>query len=235
MESRRVKRTGLIILTLVIGLAVGALLVASLRVTSLFDRGSDPESIAAASLQSMREQARLTPFVARFVTVVTSTQTRFGLEAEKTLIMPGTVRYELDLAQLEQDDLEWDPTTSTLAVTLPPIEISGPDIDLNEVQEYSGGGVLMALTDAEETLEAANRRRGRQSLLEQARGPVPMRMAREAAREAVERSFVMPLRAAGIEARVVAEFAPEAGADDPSRLDRSRRVEDVLREKQAGR
>lgn len=228
-------RRAWVIGALVVGLALGALLVASLRMANLFEEGPDPESIAAASLQSMREQAKLTPFVARFVTVVTSTQRRFGLEAQKTLIMPGTVRYELDLARIGQDDLAWDPATSTLTVTLPPIEISGPDIDLSEVQEYSGGGVLMALTDAEQALETANRRRGRESLLEQARSPAPMRMARDAAREAVERSFALPLRAAGIEARVVAEFAPEAGSQDPSRMDRSRRVEDVLGGKQAER
>ena len=234
MESRRVKRAWLIV-ALALGLLLGAVLAASLRVTSLFDEGPDPESIAAASLQSMREQAKLTPFVARFVTVVTSTQRRFGLEAQKTLIMPGTVRYELDLAEIEEDDLEWDPAASTLTVTLPPIEISDPDIDLTQVQEYSGGGVLMALTDAEQTLDMANRRRGQQSLLQQAKAPAPMRLARNAAKQAVERSFAMPLRAAGIEARVVAEFADEAGIDDPSFLDRSRRVEDVLKERQAER
>ena len=47
-----------------------------------------------------------------------------------------------------------------------------------------------------------------------------MRLAREAARDAVERSFAMPLQAAGIaDVRVVARFADEAG--DPSYLDTS--------------
>jgi hypothetical protein len=40
----------------------------------------------------------------------------------------------------------------------------------------------------------------------------------------------MPMRAAGIDARVVARF-PEEGTRNPSQLDRSRRVEDVLRER----
>jgi len=34
------------------------------------------------------------PLAARFVVVVTSTQSRFGLTARKTLIMPSTVRYD---------------------------------------------------------------------------------------------------------------------------------------------
>ena len=234
MEPRRVKRAGIIV-ALVVGLIVGALVMGVARVSTLFDRGPDAETIASASLQSVREQARLTPFVARFVTVVTSTQSRFGLQAQKTLIMPGTVRYELDLARMDEQDLDWNAASSTLTVTLPPIEISGPEIDLTEVQEYSGGGVLMALSDAEQTLDMANRRRGQQSLLKQAKAPTPMRLARNAAKQAVERSFAMPLRAAGIEAKVVAQYADEAGSRDPSYLDRSRRVEDVLGEKQAER
>ena len=235
MEPRGLKNRGAAIVALVAGLLLGALAVGGIRLGGFLDRGPDAESIASASLQSVREQARLTPFVARFVTVVTSTQTRLGLQAKKTLIMPGTVRYELDLARLDEDDLEWNAASSTLTVTLPPIEISGPDIDLTEVQEYSGGGVLMALTDAEATLDMANRRRGQQSLLKQAKAPAPMRLARNAAKQAVERSFAMPLRAAGIEAKVLAEFADEKGTKDPSRLDRSRRVEDVLKERQAER
>lgn len=234
MEPRRLKRAGIIV-ALVVGLIVGALFMGVARVSTLFDREPDAETIASASLQSVREQARLTPFVARFVTVVTSTQSRFGLQAQKTLIMPGTVRYELDLARMDEQDLDWNAADSTLTVTLPPIEISGPEIDLTEVQEYSGGGVLMALSDAEQTLDIANRRRGQQSLLQQAKAPAPMRLARNAAKQAVERSFAMPLRAAGIEAEVVAQFADEAGSRDPSYLDRSRRVEDVLGEKQAER
>ena len=50
---------------------------------------------------------------------------------------------------------------------------------------------------------------------------VPMKLARQAARAAVERSFAMPLVAAGFkDAKVVARFATE-GTQDPSYIDRS--------------
>src|SRR3546814_14478946 len=93
----------------------------------------------------------------------------------------------------------------------------------------------MARRKAEQTLEMANRRRGQQGRLEQAKAPVTRRMARGAAKAGVERSFAMPLRAAGGEATVVTQFADEAGSRDPSQMDRSRRVEDVLGERQAER
>ncbi len=225
------RRLALILPALTVGLILGALLVGAIKVGNWLG-GPEPETIAASSLQSMREQARLTAFEARYVAVVTSSQSRFGLTAQKTLIMPGTIRYEVDLARLNERDMAWDEGSKTLAISLPPLEISPPSIDMGEVREYGGSGVLTALTDAEKALDASNRRAGQAELVRQARQPVPMRLAREAARRAVERSFAMPLAAAGLEARVTVRFRDE-GAGDPSQLDRSRRVEDVLREKQA--
>lgn len=210
----------------VVALLVGLYLIARSVAGSWFD-APEPESIAQASLQSMREQARLNVFAARYVAVVTSSQQRFGLRAQKTLIMPGDVRYELDLARLREQDLRWDAATRTLNVTLPPIEVSQPQIDLNAIQEYSGGGLLLRLTDAERALDQANRQSGQRSLVEQARQPMPMRLARDAAKRAVARSFALPLRAAGVEANVAVRFADEPeGAREY--IDRSRTINEVL-------
>ena len=214
-------------------LLLAAILFALSRIDDWFE-GPDPESIATASLQSMREQARLTTLSGRYVAVVTSTQRRFGLSTRKTLIMPGTVRYEVDLARLQQGDVSWDEGTKTLKVSLPPIQVSRPEIDLAQIQEYGSDGLLGALTDAEERVAAANRSAAQQELMRQAHQPLPMRLARESAKKVVARSFAMPLRAAGIEANVEVRFAGEPSSE-PSYLDRSRRVEDVLKEKQGGR
>jgi hypothetical protein len=164
MRDTSARKPSLLVAALATGLIAGALLMGSLRLSSLFGSGPDPETVATASLQSMREQARLTPFAARFVAVVTSTQSRFGLNARKTLIMPGMVRYEIDLATLQQRDLAWDEAAKKLSVSLPPLEVSRPEINLNELQEYDSGGVLMALTSAEDRIDAANRQRGRAPL-----------------------------------------------------------------------
>jgi hypothetical protein len=232
MANRRVG-VGLLVGALVLGLVVGALVTGIARIGNLFGGGPDPETIAAASLQSIREQNRLTPFAARYVAVVTSSQSRFGLRAQKTLIMPGTVRYEVDLGKLQQRDVRWNEQAKTLTITLPPLEITRPNVDLNELREYGEGGVLMALTSAEDRLDAANRARGQQELVRQARQALPMQLARDAAKRAVARSFAMPLRAAGVEANVEVRFAGE-GAQQPSYLDRSRRIDDVLKQRQAG-
>lgn len=189
-----------------------------------------PETIVSASLEGLRAQNRLSAFVARYVAVVTSTQRRFGLEARKTLIMPGLVRYEVDLGRLTPSDVQWDAAARELRVTLPPVELDGPQIDLTALREYDGGGLLMRVSDAGKALDAANRRAGQAELIRQAREPVPMDLARDATRRAVARSFALPLRAAGLEAKVRVRFAGEPGYpdDDGGQLDRSRPLGEVL-------
>jgi len=212
----------LIVASVVAALVIGVLLgMASGIADSLF--GPNPKTIASASLESMRAQNRLTVFAARYVSVVSSQQQRLGglVSSERTLILPGDVRYELDLSKLQNGDVSWDGSAHKLTVKLPEIEIAGPDVDLNTVKEYGGGGVLSALTNADQQLDATNRARAVSDLRKQAQGQVPMQLARQAARDAVERSFAMPLVAAGFkDAKVVARF-PTDGTDDPSYLDLS--------------
>jgi hypothetical protein len=172
-----------------------------------WQKSYDPETVVAASLQGLQEQNILVPFTARYVAVVTSTQNRLGLSAKKTLIMPGTVRYELDLGKLKQSDLDWDAATNALTDTLPPLRLAGPEIDIDAISEFRDGEILLALTDAEKSLDAANRKAAQAELIKQAKGTTPMRLAQGAARTAVEQSFAMPLKAAGIDAKVTARFA----------------------------
>jgi hypothetical protein len=219
---------GAIVVALILGLFVGGALDIGKR---LFG-GPDPETVASSALQSMRAQNRLVPFVARYVSVVSSRQERLGglISSERTLVLPGDVRYELDLAKLGPEDVRWDASTNTLAVTLPEIEIAGPEVDLAAAREYGEGGVLSAVTDANQALDRNNRARAVADLRKQAGAAVPMRLAREAGRQAVERSFALPLQAAGFDnAKVVARY-PTEGSEVTEPLDHSRAYNDVLAE-----
>lgn len=210
-------------------LIVGALVLAFLMVRwvgSWFGTPA-PVSIAQASLQSMREQQRLTTLSARYVAVVTSSQDRGLLKPEKTMIMQGDVRYEVNLAALTQDNLRWDEGTKTLSVTLPPIEISEPQVDLKSIQEYDNGSLAFTFTSAEEALNNANREAALKSLTEQARAPLPLRTARESAQRAIARSFALPLRAAGVDANVEVRFADQA-QNERSYMDGSTPLNQVM-------
>ncbi len=203
--------------------------------TGLVDRifgGPNPKTIASASLESMRAQNRLIAFVARYVSVVSSEQQRLGglVSSERTLVLPGDVRYELDLSKLDSKDVTWDNSTHTLRVRLPEVEIAGPDVDLAAAREFGDSGVLSALTNADQQLDQTNRTRAVADLRKQAAATVPMQLARQAARQAVERSFAMPLLAAGFkDVKVVARF-PTDGTDEPSYLDLSTPYEEAIKE-----
>lgn len=221
MDSRLNKP--LVIAMVAVALVLGVVVGVTTGVADWIFGGPNPKTIASASLESMRAQNRLVAFVARYVSVVSSEQQRLGglVSSERTLIMPGDVRYELDLSKLQPDDVSWDASSHTLSVKLPEIEIAGPDVDINAVKEYGGGGVLSALTNANQQLDQSNRARAVTDLRKQATAEVPMRLAHQAARQAVERSFGMPLLAAGFkDVKVVARF-PTEGTQEPSYLDLS--------------
>jgi hypothetical protein len=187
----------------------------------------DPTTIASASLDGLREQNRLSAFAARFVAVTTSRQQTLGLSAERTLIMPGMVRYEVDLGRLTDRDVIWEAGSRTLSVRLPPVEVDGPQVDLNAIRQYGSDGLLTRFTDTGQRLDAANRRAGQAELVRQAREAPMIRLARDATRRAVERSFAMPLRAAGIDATVKVRFADEPQPSN-EQWDVSRSIEEVL-------
>ena len=104
VESRLNKPIAIaaIVVALVLGVMLG---IASGVVDRIFG-GPDPKTIATSSLESMRAQNRLITFVARYVSVVSSEQKRLGglVSTERTLILPGNVRYEVDLSRLQQKD-----------------------------------------------------------------------------------------------------------------------------------
>jgi hypothetical protein len=164
------------------------------------------ESIVASSLDSLHEQNRLTAFAARFVTVVTSRKQQMGFAAEKTLIIPAMVRYEVDMAKLSKDDLVWDAANKNLTITLPRIELAEPEFALDQTKEYGSGAVLMALTDVEKLLDQSNRAKAKADVLKQAQAATIWKLAQAASIHAVTQSFALPLKAAGVEANVKVEF-----------------------------
>jgi Protein of unknown function (DUF4230) len=230
MERRL--NTPFVLLMVVIALVIGVLLGTWTGIADKLFGGPNPKTIATASLESMRAQNRLTVFAARYVSVVTSQEQRLGglISSQRTLILPGDVRYELDLSKLQTNDVTWDQSSKTLRVQLPEIDVAGPDIDINAVKEYGGGGVLSALTNANQQLDQTNRDRAVQDLRKQATAAVPMQLARQAARAAVARSFAMPLLAAGFrDVKVVARF-PTDGTNDASYIDLSTPYEQAIKE-----
>lgn len=197
------------VLTLLAGLLLGAL--AMWFVARDDDKPVDAQSIAAASLDAVRAQNKLTVFAGRFTVAVSTRVEKLGLSAEKTLIVPATVRYDIDYSKLGRDDIVWDEGSRVMTVRLPDIQLDEPQVDMANIREYGGGTILMALGNAEEVIDAANRSKIRTAVLKEADTRLLRELARSSARTAVERGFALPLAAAGIDARVIVRFPDESG------------------------
>ena len=197
------------VLTLLAGLLLGAL--AMWFVARDDDKPVDAQSIAAASLDAVRAQNKLTVFAGRFTVAVSTRVEKLGLSAEKTLIVPATVRYDIDYSKLRRDDMVWDEGARVMTVRLPDIQLDEPQVDMANIREYGGGTILMALGNAEEVIDAANRSKIRTAVLKEADTGLLRELARSSARTAVERGFALPLAAAGIDARVIVRFPDESG------------------------
>jgi len=197
------------VLTLLAGLLLGA--IAMWFVDRDNDKPVDAQSIAAASLDAIRAQNKLTVFAGRFTVAVSTRVEKLGLSAEKTLIVPATVRYDIDYSKLGRDDIVWDEGSRVMTVRLPDIRLDEPQVDMANIREYGGGTILMALGNAEEVIDAANRSKIRAAVLKEADTGLLRELARSSARTAVERGFALPLAAAGIDARVIVRFPDESG------------------------
>src|SRR4051795_10464358 len=130
--DRRLNKA-LVLAMAAVALILGVLLGITTGIADRIFGGPNPKTIASASLESMRAQNRLTVFAARYVSVVTSEQQRLGglVSSQRTLILPGDVRYEIDLSKLQPNDVSWDSSAHTLKVKLPEVEVAGPDVDIN--------------------------------------------------------------------------------------------------------
>lgn len=176
----------------------------------VFGHGPDPASVIDTTLTSVQALNRLTVFAAVLTTTATSKAAGpLGIDllgSRKTVIVPGTVRYDVDFSRVSRRDLVWDAATSTLTVNIPEPIVGDPAIDLRRLVTYKDGELVMALTGSEPLLDDANAKAATASLRTLAGAPLLMDMARKAGRAAITNNFELPLHAAGVGAQVRVRF-----------------------------
>lgn len=192
--------------------------------------------VVGTMITSFRKENALTVFSAQVVTVNTRVEDRaFGLlSSRQTAIIPASVEYRLDQSAMTPDRFRWDAATQAMTLTLPGLTITQPNLDEARAQYFrSGVPVTGAMRDA---MAQAASRAAAADAVRQASGAHLQRLARDAARDAMTQNVLIPLQAAGFRnARVTVRFADEPGGSDPSFLDASRPVEEVLRERARAR
>jgi Protein of unknown function (DUF4230) len=157
-------------------------------------RHGDP---LATSLGAFEKANRLTVFSAQLSPVVSADDVRiFGmLKARQIAVIPARVDYTVDFSRIDAGRIQWDGAAKRLTVTLPPIELSPPNLDEARAQ-YLREGVWIG-REAQAKLTRDNTLLAQRQAAEQARNPALLGLARNAAKDAVRQNLEIPLRAAG--------------------------------------
>lgn len=167
----------------------------------------------ATSLIAFEKQNRLTVFSAQLAPVVAANDERlFGvLKSRQIAVIPARVDYTIDLSKMDRSRMKWDEQAKTLAVTLPPLQLSKPNLDEGHAQ-YLREGVWIS-RDAQDKLTRDNTLLAEQQAQKQAQNPVLLDLARGAARDALRQNLAIPLQVAGygnvsVEVRFDGETTP---------------------------
>lgn len=151
----------------------------------------------ATSLVAFNKQDRLTVFSAELAPVVASDDSRlFGLVTSRQVaVIPARVDYAIDLGKVGRDRMRWDLASRTLAVRLPALEVTRPNLDEARAQ-YLREGVWITRA-AQDKLTRDNTKLAERLAVEQAANPVLLGLARSAAKDAIRQNLAIPLQVAG--------------------------------------
>ena len=151
----------------------------------------------AASLLAFEKQNRLTVFSAQLALVSASEDARaFGLlKSKQVAVIPARVDYTIDLSQMNKARMQWDEASSHLDVTLPPLQVSRPNLDEAHAQ-YLREGVWIT-GDAQAKLTRDNTLVAERQAAQQAQNPALLALARNSAKDAIRQNLAIPLQVSG--------------------------------------
>lgn len=166
-----------------------------------------------SAMMAFEKQNSLTVFSSRFETVAESTDARgvMGidlLKSRQAMIVPATVEYRLDLSSMDREDLQWDAEAQILAVTLPGLRISKPNLDEANARYFTEGRFVTR--DASTALSRNNSAQAERRAQAFAKNPEILALARNAAKDAIRQNLAIPLQVSGYEnAQVSVRFENE--------------------------
>ncbi|MHA6334611.1 DUF4230 domain-containing protein [Qipengyuania sp. CAU 1752] len=171
---------------------------------------SDMGDPLATSLVAFEEQNTLNVFSAEFAPVVASDDSRFfgAIKTRQVAVIPTRVTYSVELGAVDRSRLSWDEEGETLSVQLPQITVGKPNLDEARAQ-YLREGIWIS-REAQDKLTRDNTQLAEREARKQATNPVLMKLARDAARQAITQNLAIPLKVAGFgDVEIVVRFDGE--------------------------
>lgn len=168
-----------------------------------YNPNADPVGSAMLAFQ---KQNSLTVFSSRFEVVAESTNRQgvLGIDlirSRQAAIIPAMVEYRLDLSAMDRDRFRWDANAQALAVTLPALRVSRPNLDEAQARVFTEGNFVTG--GAAQALARNNSLQAERKAAQFAQNPEVVALARQAARDAVRQNLAVPLQVAGFERATV--------------------------------
>jgi hypothetical protein len=155
---------------------------------------SSPVSIA---LQAVEEKNELVVFAASFSSITEANfSAPFGLMPSRQVgIMSGTVDYRLPLSHFDPTRLAWNPATNTLTARLPAVRTGPVTLDAKRGRYFRSGVWISA--DTQDAMTRQNSAEAEKDILRQAHSPDFLKLARAAAKNAMQSNLSAALIASG--------------------------------------
>ncbi len=169
----------------------------------VYQEEGDP---VGSAMLAFEKQNSLTVFSSRFEVVAESEDTRgvLGvpvLRSRQAMIIPATVEYRVDLSQVGRERIDWNAETQQLAVRLPQLQTTRPNLDEAQARVFQDG--VFITRDASRDLSQNNSRQAERKASAFAKNPEVLTLARTAAKEAVRQNLAIPLQIAGYDRATV--------------------------------
>ena len=201
------------VVALGLGIAYGPQLIEKLPapVSGFLTRLGGDEDVVATLVTSVHKMNDLSVFGAQLYSIVKTPHEGLidALDTTTWVIVPGSVRYVVNLSTLDRGNFNWDAKTRTLVVVVPDPVPTEANIDGARARVLVDG-VDLATGDDRERILQKSLAVARDDIGRKARETFFMGSAREAGRAALQANFAAPLVAAGLNPIVTVRFRSEA-------------------------
>jgi len=167
----------------------------------------DTKKVLSATIESLKSESRLVSYSYVGTQNVSIDRDKWiVINGNQQLIVPATVSYFIDLAQLTETSATFDESTNTVTVTLPKLMLT-VEFDPRRATIINNG--LLTLNDeVVQALTKINYDTARKSAIKQGQQAALVQSARDRTTENIERLFRVPLHAAGkAGVKVIVTFA----------------------------
>lgn len=167
----------------------------------------DTKKVLSATIESLKSESRLVSYSYIGTQNVLINRDKWIIfNGNQQLIVPATVSYFIDLAQLTETSATFDESTNTVTVTLPKLMLT-VEFDPRRATIINNG-VLTLNDEVVQALTKINYDTARKSAIKQGQQAALVQCAKDSTTLNIERLFRVPLQAAGKEdVKVVVSFA----------------------------